>query len=79
MVSIVRYLLIIVVYNMYSRKRIWIWESELELFKDYDVTIQYHLGKANVVADALSQKAVSVGGLACLSLFKWALAKEIQT
>jgi hypothetical protein len=25
----------------------------LELIKDYDLTIQYHLGKANVVADAL--------------------------
>ncbi|KAI3681176.1 hypothetical protein L6452_35961 [Arctium lappa] len=28
------------------------------LLKDYDVRIQYHLGKANVVADALSRKAV---------------------
>jgi hypothetical protein len=26
----------------------------LELIKDYDLAIQYHLGKANVVADALS-------------------------
>ena len=25
----------------------------LELTKDYDITIQYHPGKANVVADAL--------------------------
>lgn len=28
----------------------------LELIKEYDVDIQYHSGKANVVADALSRK-----------------------
>jgi hypothetical protein len=33
------------------RQRQW-----LELIKDYDVEINYHPGKANVVADALSQK-----------------------
>ena len=32
------------------RQRRW-----LELIKDYDCTIEYHLGKANVVADALSR------------------------
>jgi hypothetical protein len=26
----------------------------LELIKDYDLEIHYHLGKANLVADALS-------------------------
>ena len=31
----------------------------LELFKDYDCIIDYHLGKANVVADALSRKAMA--------------------
>jgi hypothetical protein len=29
----------------------------LELIKDYDLEVHYHLGKANVVADALSRKA----------------------
>jgi hypothetical protein len=28
----------------------------LELIKDYDLGINYHLGKANVVADALNRK-----------------------
>jgi hypothetical protein len=34
------------------RQRSW-----LELVKDYDLEIHYHLGKANVVADALSRKS----------------------
>jgi hypothetical protein len=34
------------------RQRRW-----LELIKEYDLEIHYHLGKANVVADALSHKA----------------------
>jgi hypothetical protein len=28
----------------------------LELIKDYDLEVHYHLGKANIVADALSGK-----------------------
>ncbi|WMV18755.1 hypothetical protein MTR67_012140 [Solanum verrucosum] len=51
----------------------------MELLKYYDVTIQYHLGNANVVADALSQKAVCMGSLARLSITKRPMAKEIQT
>ncbi|CAA0827462.1 Uncharacterized mitochondrial protein AtMg00860, partial [Striga hermonthica] len=35
----------------------------LELVKDYDCTIQYHLGNSNVVADALSRKVK--GELSC--------------
>ena len=30
----------------------------MELLKDYDCTIQYHPGKANIVVDALSHKIV---------------------
>jgi hypothetical protein len=35
--------------NLNLRQRRW-----LELIKDYDLGINYHPGKANVVADALS-------------------------
>ena len=37
------------------RKRRW-----LELFKDCDYIVDYHQGKANVVANALSRKTISV-------------------
>ena len=50
----------------------------MELLKDYDVTIQYDLGKADIVVHALSRKTVSMGSLAYLSIGKRPLAKEIQ-
>ena len=51
--------------------RQWKW---LELFKDYDCIIYYHLGKTNVVVDALSRKALA----AALSLqhSEWRLADD---
>ena len=39
--------------NLNLRQRRW-----LELFKDYDRIIDYHPGKANVVADSLSRKMI---------------------
>jgi hypothetical protein len=39
------------------RQRRW-----LELIKDYDMSLQYHPGKANVIADALSRTSY-VNGL----------------
>nr|GFC77582.1 retrotransposon protein, putative, Ty3-gypsy subclass [Tanacetum cinerariifolium] len=40
------------------RQRRW-----LELLKDYDTNIQYHPGKANVVADVLSRKSGMIAGI----------------
>ena len=51
----------------------------MELLKDYDITILYNPGKANVVADALSRKAGSMGSLAHLQVSRRPLAREVQT
>ena len=51
----------------------------MELLKDYDITILYHPGKANVVADALSRKVESMGSLAHLQVSRRPLAREVQT
>ena len=47
----------------------------LELLKDYDCTILYHLGKANVVADALSKKYM--GSLAHIVIQKRHMVREV--
>ena len=51
------------------RQRRW-----MELLKDYDCSILYHPGKANVVADALSRK--SAGSLAHISTERRPIIKE---
>ena len=48
----------------------------MELLKDYDCTILYHPGKANVVADVLSRK--SMGSLAHIAPVRRPLVGEIH-
>ncbi len=52
------------------RQRRW-----MELMKDYNFTLQYHSGKANVVADALSRKPRGV--IALLMMQEWKLLEEL--
>ncbi|KAH0669343.1 hypothetical protein KY285_023504 [Solanum tuberosum] len=53
------------------RQRRW-----LELLKDYDMSILYHLGKANFVADAMSR--LSTGSTAHVEEEKRELAKDVH-
>ncbi|KAL4273113.1 hypothetical protein GQ457_13G015450 [Hibiscus cannabinus] len=53
------------------RQRRW-----MELLKDYDLVINYHPGKANVVADALSQKSNSAS-LAINTHFRLTKEREL--
>ena len=53
------------------RQRRW-----MELLKDYDCTIDYHPGKANVVADALSR--MSTGSLAYIQTIQLPLMVELR-
>ena len=41
----------------------------MEYMEDYDFTLHYHLGKENVVANALSRK--SLGVLASVTSWEW--------
>ena len=47
----------------------------MEYLEDYDFTLHYHPGKANVVADALNRK--SVGVLASIASWEWQMLKIV--
>ena len=48
----------------------------MELLKDYDMSILYHIGKANVVSDALSR--LSMGITSYVKEEKKDLAKDVH-
>ena len=56
--------------DLNMRQRKW-----MEFLKDYDFTLHYHPGKANVVADALSRK--SWGALASIASREWRMLKTV--
>ena len=60
--------------DLNQRQRRW-----LELLKDNEMTALYHSNKANVVEDALSRKAVSMGILVMLHFYKRPLARDVQS
>ena len=47
----------------------------MEFLKDYDFTLHYHPGKANVVADALNRK--SRGALASIASREWPMLETV--
>ena len=47
----------------------------IEFLEDYDFTLHYHPGKANVVADALSRK--SQGVLASIAPREWRMLETV--
>ena len=47
----------------------------MEFLEDYDFTLHYHPDKANVVADALSQK--SRGTLASIASREWRMLETV--
>ena len=47
----------------------------MEFLEDYDLTLHYHPGKANVVANALSRK--SQGALANIASREWRMLETV--
>ena len=56
--------------DLNMRQHIW-----MEFLEDYDFTLHYHPGKANVVANALSQK--SRGALASIASREWRMLETV--
>ena len=56
--------------DLNMRQRIW-----MEYLEDYDFTLHYHPGKANVVADALGRK--SRGVLASITFQEWQMLEVV--
>ena len=56
--------------DLNMRQRRW-----MEFLEDYDFTLHYHPGKANVVADALSRK--SQGVLASIASREWRMLEIV--
>ena len=51
----------------------------MELIKDFDCTIDYHPGNANVVADALSRKTIyQLAGMVCYNLQSLVALREMN-
>ena len=57
-------------WDLNMRQRRW-----MKFLEDYDFTLHYHPGKANVVADALSQK--SRGALASIASREWRMLEIV--
>ena len=51
----------------------------MELIKDFDCTIDYHPGKVNIVADALSRKTIDrLAGMVCYNLQSLIALREMN-
>ena len=57
-------------WDLNMRQRRW-----MEFLEDYEFTLHYHLGKANVVDDALSRK--SQGALASIASQEWRMLETM--
>ncbi|KAK9085879.1 hypothetical protein Sjap_026290 [Stephania japonica] len=55
------------------RQRRW-----LEFLKDYDFSLEYHPGKANVVADALSRRGVDSEVVTCRMTHEYGLLEAVE-